>query len=171
MQIQMADGLQFSRVAWGFWRWTDWGLSIDELARLIPAVLERGITTIDHADGYAEGTAEEAFGDALAQNPALREKMQIITKCTLVYPWMGHRVKYYDTSEQYIVEQVEASLRKLRTDYIDLLLLHRPDPLMDPNPRHAPSTGCTPPERFASSASRTTSRSTTTCWRASATKS
>ncbi len=132
MQIQMADGLQFSRVAWGFWRWTDWGLSIDELARLIPAVLERGITTIDHADGYAEGTAEEAFGDALAQNPALREKMQIITKCTLVYPWMGHRVKYYDTSEQYIVEQVEASLRKLRTDYIDLLLLHRPDPLMDP---------------------------------------
>lgn len=132
LQIQMADGLRFSRVAWGFWRWTEWGLSIDELANLIPQVLERGITTIDHADGYSEGAAETAFGEALAKNPSLRDKMEIITKCTLVYPYTGARVKYYDTSEEYILAQVETSLRKLQTDYIDVLLLHRPDPFMDP---------------------------------------
>lgn len=128
----MTDGLQFSRIAWGFWRWKEWGITIDELADLIPQVLERGITTIDHADGYAEGEAEGAFGSALAKNPSLRDKLQLITKCTLVYPWSGPRVKYYDTSEQYILNQVETSLRKLQTDHIDLFLLHRPDPFMDP---------------------------------------
>jgi predicted oxidoreductase len=124
--------LQFSRIAWGFWRWKEWGITIDELADLIPQVLERGITTIDHADGYAEGEAEVAFGSALAKNPSLRDQLQLITKCTLVYPWSGPRVKYYDTSEHYILNQVETSLRKLQTDRIDLFLLHRPDPFMDP---------------------------------------
>lgn len=132
MRIQMAEDLQFSRVALGFWRWDEWGISVQQLEGLVNDVLERGITTMDHANGYASGRAEEAFGKVLAAQPSLREKVEIIDKCTLVYPSDTVRVKYYDTSEQHVVEQVEQMLRKLNTDYIDLLLLHRPDPLMDP---------------------------------------
>jgi predicted oxidoreductase len=128
----MAEDLQFSRVALGFWRWDEWGISVQQLEGLVNDVLERGITTMDHANGYASGRAEEAFGKVLAAQPSLREKVEIIDKCTLVYPSDTVRVKYYDTSEQHVVEQVEQMLRKLNTDYIDLLLLHRPDPLMDP---------------------------------------
>ncbi len=128
----MAPGLEFSRVAHGYWRWTEWGISVDELRELVHKVLDLGITTFDHADGYADGEAEVAFGDAVGNNPALREKMQIITKATLVYPDGKVRLKHYNTSEKHIIERVETSLRKLKTDYIDLFLLHRPDPLMDP---------------------------------------
>lgn len=132
VRVQMAADLQFSRVALGFWRWLEWGISIDALHQLVEDVLERGITTIDHADSYADGEAEVAFGKVLGQSPRLRDQVELITKCTLVYPSATARVKYYDTSEEHIVGQVEASLRKLQTDRIDLLLLHRPDPLMDP---------------------------------------
>lgn len=131
-RIQMAPGLEFSRVAHGYWRWDDWGISVTELRDLVHQVLDLGITTFDHADGYAGGAAEVAFGEAVGTNPSLRERMEIITKCTLVYPNDKIRVKYYDTSERHIIGRVEASLRKLKTDYIDALLLHRPDPLMDP---------------------------------------
>ncbi|MGO1581805.1 MAG: aldo/keto reductase [Actinomycetaceae bacterium] len=130
--IEMAPGLTVSRVAHGFWRWDDWGLTIDQLRSLIDEVIELGITTFDHADGYSGGRAETAFGEAIGGRSSLRESMQIITKSTLVYPDDSVRIKYYDTSEKHIIERAEQSLRKMKTDYIDLLLLHRPDPLMDP---------------------------------------
>lgn len=132
MTLSMAPDLVLSRVALGFWRWDDWGIGIDDLSRLVDDVMELGITTFDHSDGYAGGRAETAFGDAVGGRSSLREQIQIITKSTLVYPDDTVRVKYYDTSEKHIIERAEQSLRKLRTDYIDLLLLHRPDPLMDP---------------------------------------
>lgn len=132
MRIQMTDGLQFSRIAWGFWRWNEWGITVDQLRSLTDQVRELGITTIDHADSYADGHAEEAFGEVLAHKSSLRDQLQIITKCTLVYPSPTVKVKYYDTSEAHIIARVEQSLKKLRTDYIDLLLLHRPDPFMNP---------------------------------------
>lgn len=132
MRIQMAPDLELSRVAWGFWRWAEWGITVEELSRLTEEVIDLGITTIDHADSYAEGQAEIAFGKVLKSKPHLRDKIELITKCTLVYPWTGARVKYYDTSKDYIIKQVETSLSKLNVDYIDLLLMHRPDPLMQP---------------------------------------
>ncbi len=132
MRMQMAPDLSFSRVAHGYWRWDEWGISVDDLAQLLPQILDLGITTFDHADGYAQGAAESAFGEAFAKTGISRENIEIITKCTLVYPDEHVKVKYYDTSREHIIARVNRSLQKLKTDYIDLLLLHRPDPLMDP---------------------------------------
>ncbi|WP_028709443.1 aldo/keto reductase [Propionicicella superfundia] len=131
-RITMADGLETSRVALGFWRWAQWGISVDELERLVDGALELGITLFDHANIYDHGNPEAAFGEVLARRPGLRESVQIITKSTIVYPSASVRVKYYDTSRAHIVSELEASLRRLRTDYVDLLLLHRPDPHMNP---------------------------------------
>ena len=94
--------------------------------------MDIGITTMDHADIYGNYTFEELFGKALELRPDLRKRMEIVTKCTIVYPSATVRVKYYDSSEKYIVSQVERSLKNMRTDYLDTLLLHRPDPFMDP---------------------------------------
>lgn len=132
MRISMAPDLELSRVAHGYWRWKEWRISVDELARLIPEVKDLGITTFDHADSYADGEAEVAFGEALGKSGVTRAEIELITKCTLVYPDENVKTKYYDTSKKHILERVETSLQKLQTDYIDLLLLHRPDPLMNP---------------------------------------
>jgi predicted oxidoreductase len=131
--IKLTDDLEFSRVVLGFWRLLDWGMERTELLRFVEECMDLGITTLDHADIYGDYTVEGIFGEAvLAQKPSLREKMQIITKCDIVYASETARVKYYNTSEEYIISQVERSLKELNTDYIDLLLLHRPDPLMNP---------------------------------------
>lgn len=131
-RITIADGLETSRVALGFWRWKEWGISVDELEKLIDGALELGITLFDHANIYDSGHPETAFGKVLARRAGLRENIQIITKSTIVYPNEHIRVKYYDTTAKHIVSELEASLARLQTDYVDLLLLHRPDPLMNP---------------------------------------
>lgn len=131
-RIELAPNLTTSRVAWGFWRWNEWGISISDLQTLVPQVLDMGISLIDHADIYSDGEAEVAFGEVLKKQPGLRDRMEIISKSTIVYPRGDIRVKYYDTSKKHIIEQAEASLKNLHTDYLDLLLLHRPDPMLDP---------------------------------------
>ena len=136
-QIDMAKGgPRFSRLALGFWRLAGWGLSDAELLDLIRASLDLGITTFDHADIYGDHVCQELFGRALALEPALRERMQLVTKCgiMLVSPNRPqHTFKHYDTSRAHIVASTEESLRVLGTDRIDLLLIHRPDVLMDPD--------------------------------------
>lgn len=131
-RIRLADDLETSRVALGFWRWKEWNITVEELESLVRGAMELGITLFDHANIYDEGRPETAFGEMLARNPGLRDQVQIITKSTIVYPNETVRVKYYDTSKAHIVSELEASLRRLQTDHVDLLLLHRPDPLMDP---------------------------------------
>ncbi len=131
-RIQMSPDLSFSRAALGFWRWKEWGISVPQLRSLIDQTRDLGITTFDHADSYADGEAEVAFGDAIGSNSSLRENIEIITKCTLVYPDEHVKTKYYDTSKEHILRRVDRSLKMLQTDYIDLLLLHRPDPFMNP---------------------------------------
>jgi predicted oxidoreductase len=92
----------------------------------VEAALEIGITTFDHADIYGDGAAEAAFGEMLAASPGLRERIQIQTKCGIVLdPGL------YDLRHDTIIQRVEASLERLRTDVIDTLLLHRPDALAD----------------------------------------
>lgn len=134
-QINLAsDGPQVSRLALGLWRLADWGLSDAGLLALINASLIFGITTFDHADIYGDYTCEQIFGRALALTPSLRDEMQIVTKCGIKLISKNrptHTIKHYDTGRTHIVASVENSLKMLHTDRIDLLLIHRPDPLMD----------------------------------------
>jgi predicted oxidoreductase len=136
-RIELAkNGPRFSRIALGFWRLADWDLSDRELLDLVHASLDLGITTFDHADIYGDHTCQELFGRALALEPALRERMQIVTKCGIMLASPSrpqHTIKHYDTSRAHIVASAEESLQALGTDHIDLLLIHRPDVLMDPD--------------------------------------
>jgi len=134
-QIAVADeGPQFSRLALGMWRLASWQMSRAERVAMIEACLDLGFTTYDHADIYGDYTCEGLFGAALAEKPALRERMQLVTKCGIKLVSKNrpaHAIKHYDTSKAHIVASVENSLKVLHTDRIDLLLIHRPDPLMD----------------------------------------
>ncbi|UCD50081.1 MAG: aldo/keto reductase [Phycisphaerales bacterium] len=128
------DGPRFSRLVHGLWRLADWKHSPKETADLIAHCLDEGITTFDHADIYGEYTCESLFGAALAETGVDRSTIQIVTKCGIKLVSENrpaHTGKSYDTSKAHIVASVETSLKNLRTDYIDLLLIHRPDPLLD----------------------------------------
>jgi len=137
MQIKLEqNGPVISRIVLGMMRSREWKLSVQELRGRIERSLELGITAFDHADIYGDYTCEALFGDALSSMPAARPRMQLITKCGIRLVSKknpGCAIKHYDTSQSHIVASVENSLRRLRTDYIDLLLIHRPDPLMDPD--------------------------------------
>jgi predicted oxidoreductase len=127
--------MQLSPVIAGTWRLHEWGLDAPALARWIEGAVERGVTTFDHADIYGGYTVEALFGQALAHAPALRQRLQIVTKCgiKLQHPNRpGHAIKSYDSSGAHITASVHESLRALGTDHIDVLLLHRPDLLAQP---------------------------------------
>ncbi|KIL46837.1 aldo/keto reductase [Jeotgalibacillus campisalis] len=134
-RITAAEDLQLSRIIHGMMRLTEWNLSKEERLSFIKEVMEKEITTFDHADIYGSYQCEELFGEALALDPSIRKKMEIITKCGIVLPSSNrpaHKGHYYDTSKKHIIKSVEQSLQNLHTDYIDLLLIHRPDPFMNP---------------------------------------
>ena len=100
-------------------------LEVSEATKLINTAMEEGINFFDHADIYGGGKSEEVFAEAVDMKPSVREKFIIQTKC-------GIRKGFYDFSKEHILNSVEGSLKRLRTDYIDILLLHRPDTLMEP---------------------------------------
>ena len=130
------DTLHLSPIVAGLWRLHEWGLDTAATVRWIEGALALGITSFDHADIYGGYRVEAHFGDALAAAPGLRQRMQIVTKCgiKLVHDQRpAHRVKSYDSSRSHVTASVDSSLRALRTDHIDLLLMHRPDLLMDPD--------------------------------------
>ncbi|MBN2639630.1 MAG: aldo/keto reductase [Bacteroidales bacterium] len=134
-QIILSDKLKVSRLALGFWRVKNWNLNEAELLQFIETTLEKGITTFDHADIYGDFQAEALFGQALKRKISLREKMQLVTKCGIqpIYKRLpDQKVKFYDTGYNHIIKSVEQSLKNFNTDYIDLLLIHRADPLMNP---------------------------------------
>ena len=118
--------------------WGKWGVgfSTESYLSQIQQCIEIGISTFDHADIYGHYTTESEFGKALKQNSSLREKIQLISKCGICLMTPNrpqHQIKSYDTSRKHILHSVENSLNNLNTDYLDLLLIHRPDPLMDPH--------------------------------------
>ncbi len=127
--------VSLSRLVYGMWRLgDDADTSPGHVQAKIEACLAQGITTMDQADIYGGYTAEAIFGAALGAAPSLRDRIEIVTKCDIVAPVGRHataRVKHYDTSAAHITASVEASLQAMGTDRIDLLLIHRPDPLMD----------------------------------------
>ncbi|MCC7054478.1 MAG: aldo/keto reductase [Gemmatimonadaceae bacterium] len=127
-----APGL--SPIVAGAWRMGDWHWTPQERLRWIEQCLDLGVTTFDHADIYGGYAVEQLFGEALALAPGLRQRMQLVTKCgiCLTLPARpAHRIKHYDTSFAHIVGSVEHSLRMLGTEQLDLVLIHRPDVLMD----------------------------------------
>ncbi len=130
-----ADGPRLSPIVAGAWRMADWGWGAQERLRWIEQCAELGVTSFDHADIYGGYSVEALFGEALAlASPSLRQRLQIVSKCgiKLVAPARpSHRIKHYDTTAAHIVASAEASLRALGVERLDLLLIHRPDPLMD----------------------------------------
>lgn len=124
-----------SRIVYGMWRLgDDADTSPAHVQAKIEACLAQGITTMDQADIYGGYTAEAILGAALRAAPGLRDRIEIVTKCDIVAPvgrYADARVKYYDTSRTHIMASVETSLAEMGINHIDLLLIHRPDPLMD----------------------------------------
>lgn len=131
----MAIPLKFSPIIVGAMRFGAWGakLSHGEIDRLVKSCLDMGLRDFDHADIYGGYTEEENFGKLFVEEPSLRDKVQLTTKCgiKMMCPLKPeYRVQSYDSSANHIKESVENSLRAFRTDRIDLLLIHRPDLLM-----------------------------------------
>ena len=133
-RTKISSSLTMSRLVYGMWRLgDDQDISPEHVRNKISSCLHQGITSFDQADIYGGYEAEEILGNAL-KGSHLRKEMEIVTKCDIVAPvgrYKNARVKYYDTSRDHILKSVDASLKLMGIDYIDLLLLHRPDPLMD----------------------------------------
>lgn len=131
----LAPDLSLSRIVYGMWRLgDDENTSPSHVQAKIELCLEQGITSFDQADIYGGYTAEAIMGDAMRTAPHLRDKMEIVTKCGIVAPvgrHSGASVKHYDTSAAHITASVDQSLSDMAIDRIDLLLVHRPDPLMN----------------------------------------
>ena len=129
-----AGGLELSRIVAGMWRMGEWDMAVDRRVAFIEECLTLGVTSFDHADIYGNYGVEELFGAALRAQPSLRDRIELVSKCgikLLSAKHPGHTIQHYDTGASHIIASAEASLRKLGTDRLDLLLIHRPDPLMD----------------------------------------
>lgn len=135
-KVKINQYVSFSKVIQGFWRAQDWQWTPQQLNRYLNELVERGVTTMDHADIYGNYTCEGIFGEALKLSPQLRDEIEIVTKCGIALPSspeqdiQGHR---YDHSKTHIQKAVDRSLQQLNVDYLDSLLIHRPSPLMDPH--------------------------------------
>jgi predicted oxidoreductase len=102
-------------------------LPLPEIEKLVKTALEQGINFFDHADIYGNGASETLFSQAIGMNSRIREQMIIQSKCGI-----RSRKSYYDASKEYILDSVDGILQRLQTDYLDILLLHRPDALIEP---------------------------------------
>lgn len=134
--MQAVNKVDISPMIIGTMRLGAWGakMQTNKLQEFIEGCIEMDLTTFDHADIYGNYTTEDDFGKVLRWKPELRRQMQIITKCgiKMVAPNRpDHRIKSYNSSAKHIIKSVENSLKALNTDYVDVLLLHRPDMLME----------------------------------------
>lgn len=134
-QIRIApNGFKLSKIVLGLWRLKNRDMSKDELEKLIQSSVELGITSFDHADIYGGFTVEERFGDVLKSDKSLRDKVQLVTKCGIINKSPqrpDYNFHYYDTSKEHIISSAERSLKNFGTDRLELLLIHRPDYLMN----------------------------------------
>ncbi|MES2797978.1 MAG: aldo/keto reductase [Bacteroidota bacterium] len=124
----------FSKIIAGTMTWGIWGKDCNtmQMIDLMNCCLENDITTFDHADIYGDYTTEAAFGKAFNESKIDRNKVQLISKCGIQMESESRKntIKHYEYSASYIIWSAEQSLKNLQTDYLDLLLLHRPSPLM-----------------------------------------
>jgi predicted oxidoreductase len=126
--------MPFSKIIAGTMTWGIWGknCTTEQMIELMNVCLENGISTFDHADIYGGYTTENAFGKAFGESQINRKDIQLISKCgiQMISENRNNSVKHYQYSKDYIIASAEQSLKHLQTDYLDLLLLHRPSPLM-----------------------------------------
>lgn len=127
---------QFSRIIQGCMTWGEWGkqLTKNEMVERMHRCMDAGITTFDHADIYGDYTTEIDFGKAFSESGIDREHIQLISKCGIQYVGntRDNSIKHYQYDANYIVWSAEKSISDLQSDYLDLLLIHRPSPLMQP---------------------------------------
>lgn len=133
----MANITKFSKIIAGTMTWGRWGKQLQkkEIISLIQHCFELGITTFDHADIYGGYSTEQDFGNAFSGSKIKRDDIQLISKCSIQLMSDNRKsiVNHYNYSKEHIIWSAENSLKNLKTDYLDLLLLHRPSPLMDPD--------------------------------------
>jgi len=132
--MSASESLTLSPIVAGCWRMAEWKLDAAGRLRWIGQALALGIDSFDHADIYGDYSVEALFGEALALQPGLRQRIRLVGKCGIKLTSAQrptHAIKSYDSSRAHVLASVEHSLRALRTDYLDLLLIHRPDLLMD----------------------------------------
>src|SRR5262245_36911763 len=130
----VSGSFPLSPIVAGAWRMAEWGWTPQQRLRWIEQAVELGVTSFDHADIYGDYSVEGLFGEALALRPGLRDQLQLVDKCgiKLVSPHRpANALKICDTSLAHGLSSVDASLRALHTDRLDLLLIHRPDAIMD----------------------------------------
>jgi len=128
------NDLKLSPIVAGAWRLSEWQLDVPQRLAWIEGCIARGLTSFDHADIYGGYEVEALFGEALAAAPGLRERMQLVSKCGIKLSTPNrpsHAIKSYDSSAAHVRASVEASLKALHTDRLDLLLIHRPDLLLN----------------------------------------
>ena len=134
-RITLPNGRSLSQMAYGVWRLSEaTDTSVNANLARIDACLAQGITTFDHADIYGDYRCEALFGEAVKAQPALKDRIEIVTKTDIMLlsqQWPGTRVKHYDTTPAHVTASVERSLQRIGVAVIDLLLIHRPDPLCD----------------------------------------
>lgn len=132
--VTSEGGPSLSRIVAGMWRMNEWKLTPQQRLSFIEQCLELGVNSFDHADIYGGYGVEALFGEALALQPSLRARMRLVSKCGIKLVGAArpqHSIQHYDTSAGHIIASAEHSLRQLGTDHLDLLLIHRPDPLMN----------------------------------------
>jgi predicted oxidoreductase len=132
-KVSLQGDLQFSRIIHGQWRLSDWGFTPQETLSFMEQCVEMGVTTFDTADIYGGYTCEGLLGKAIRLKPEFRDKIEIVTKCGIkLTSNPSYKLNHYDSSKEHILASVNQSLKNMNTDYIDVLLIHRPDFLMDP---------------------------------------
>lgn len=134
-KIEIApNGAELSKIVLGLWRLNKWNVNKSQLENIIRSSIDLGIVSFDHADIYGGFTCEELFGDVLKTSADIRKQIQLVTKCGIIYPSPKrpqYKFHYYDTSKDHIIESAERSLKNFGTDYLDVLLIHRVDALMN----------------------------------------
>ena len=134
-RVNLSSSSSISRIIYGMWRLADdINTSSKHISNKVNLCLDQGITSFDQAAVYGSYSAEALFGVVLKVNPSLRHKIEIVSKCGIVNPsdrYAGVSVSHYDTSREHIFNSVDASLKNMATDYLDLLLIHRQDPFLD----------------------------------------
>lgn len=132
-KVSLSDsGPKVSEAIYGFWRWTDEGaVTTAQIEKTVNLCLELGINTFDHADVYGDNTIEEHFGKIIKNKSFKREDIVLFSKCG-IRTSQDKSFTYYDNSRDHIINSINGSLKRLKTDYLDIFLLHQSDLLADP---------------------------------------
>ncbi len=131
--IKLSDNLSLSAIVQGFWRLCSWEWTAKELADFMNQCIERGVTSFDTAEIYGGTLCEKQMGEAFAADQSIRGKIQLVSKTGISRREInGKNFGYYDTSYERVMRSCKESLQRLGTDYLDLYLIHREDPCLDP---------------------------------------